>query len=170
MEHVFGYGSLTAARPPALRAATLRGYRRVWGTAMDNRRAIPGYKVYEDDAGRRPAVDVVFLDVVPDPRAAVNGALLAVDGAALAALDVRERQYERVDVTEHVDPAPGGTVWTYQGHAEARRRVREGSPVVARDYLEAVERAFAARGELEAFRAGTEPPAFPVADLRRVLL
>ena len=65
--YVFGYGSLVAL-PDAV-PARLRGYRRVWGVAMDNTVATPGYKVYENPEGARPAVAVAFLDLAEDPDA-----------------------------------------------------------------------------------------------------
>ena len=45
MARVFGYGSLVAdgAQP-----CELRGFRRFWGVAMDNRVDLPGYKHFED--------------------------------------------------------------------------------------------------------------------------
>jgi hypothetical protein len=45
-----------------------------------------------------------------------------VDAAALAALDHRERNYERTDVTAAVDGAPDGPVWTYAGRGDSRAR------------------------------------------------
>jgi gamma-glutamyl AIG2-like cyclotransferase len=121
--HVFGYASLVSA---AHRLVTLCGHRRVWGVAMDNRVAVPGYKVYERADGSRPAVDVAFLDLQPDPQAAITGGLLPVDADALAALDARERQYRRIDVTAAIDPAPPAEarVWTYVGRPPGRERVR----------------------------------------------
>ncbi|MGH2941528.1 MAG: gamma-glutamylcyclotransferase, partial [Solirubrobacteraceae bacterium] len=87
-QFVFGYGSLAAGRPG--RPARLERHRRVWGVAMDNRVAIPGYKSYLLRAdGSRPAVFVAFLDVVAQPGAATSGVLLAVDERALRALDER---------------------------------------------------------------------------------
>jgi Gamma-glutamyl cyclotransferase, AIG2-like len=173
--HVFGYASLVAL--PGARPATLRGHRRVWGVAMDNAVAVPGYKVYVSPDGARPAVAVAFLDLEADPAHDVDGALLAVDAAALAALDARERQYRRVDVTGAIaaDPPPAGPVWTFVGAAPGRARVAAGragtAPVVIqRAYADLVAAAFAARGDdaLARYRAGTEPPPFPVAELTRV--
>jgi hypothetical protein len=90
-------------------------------------------------------------------------------------LDTRERQYERVDVTANVDPAPDGPVWAYVGRAPGRARVaagRAGTAVVAiqRAYVELVEAAFAAHGDdaLARYRASTEAPPFPVLDLTRI--
>ena len=170
--HVFGYGSLVAL--PGVRRATLRGHRRVWGVAMDNAVAVPGYKVYESPDGARPPVAVAFLDLVADPACDVEGALLEVDAGALAALDARERQYERIAVTGAVEPAPpdGEPVWTFVGREPGRSRVRDGgrAVVIQRAYAELVEAAFAALGDdaLARYRASTEPSPFPVVELARV--
>jgi Gamma-glutamyl cyclotransferase, AIG2-like len=170
---VFGYASLVAA--PAAGRAVLRGHRRVWGVAMDNAIEVPGYKVYALPDGTRPPLAVAFLDLEAAHGAEVEGALLAVDAARLAALDTRERQYERLDVTALVDPAPDGPVWTYVGRAPGRARVAAGragtAPIaIQRSYVEVVETAFAALddGALARFRASTEPPPFPVLDLTRI--
>ena len=148
---LFGYGSLVV---PGAEPYTLPGYRRAWGVAMDNRVAIPGYKVYEDPAtGERPAVVVVFLDLVEDPASSVTGSL--IESPDLATLDRRERQYERVEVAD-------GVV-AYAGRAEGRERAargrREGIAVIQRSYFELVS---AACG------AGIPPPDLPLCDLRRV--
>lgn len=170
---IFGYASLVAA--PAVARATLRGHRRVWGVAMDNAVEIPGYKVYALPDGTRPPLAVAFLDLEEADGTEVEGALLSVDAAGLAALDARERQYERVDVTALVDPAPTGPVWTYIGRAPGRARVAAGragtAPIaIQRSYLELVEAAFAALGDaaLTRYRASTEDPPFPVLDLTRI--
>lgn len=171
---MFGYASLVAS---ARRLVTLRGHRRVWGVAMDNRVAVPGYKVYERPDGTRPVVAVAFLDLAAHPGTDVAGTLLAVGADELAALDARERQYRRIDVRAAIDPAPGGPVWAYVGREEGRARVREGRRagcgrpvVIQRSYLEVVERAFEALGAaaVAGYRATTEPPPFPVEALARV--
>jgi dephospho-CoA kinase len=171
--YIFGYASLVAA--PTVARAVLRDRRRVWGVAMDNAAEVPGYKVYALPDGTRPALAVAFLDLEEACGAEVEGALLAVDAAELAALDTRERQYERIDVTALVDPAPGGPVWAYVGRARGRARVaagRDGSARIAiqRAYAELVEAAFTALGDdaLTRYRASTEPPPFPVLDLTRI--
>jgi gamma-glutamylcyclotransferase (GGCT)/AIG2-like uncharacterized protein YtfP len=146
---VFAYGSLVA-RPDA-RPARLPGFRRTWGVAMDNTADLPGYKHYVDPTtGERPAVAVAFLDLVED------GALLAVAPEALSALDARERNYRRVDVSDRL--GAGTRVWTYVGREDSRARLRaalgHGTAVVQRAYLEL---------------AGVpEPPPCPVVDLLRV--
>ena len=109
------------------------------------------------------------------PSVEVDGALLAVDAAGLAALDVRERQYERLEVTDLVHPAPATPVWTYVGRAPGRNRVAAGradtAPIaIQRSYIELVEAAFAALGggALARYRLSTEPPPFLVLDLTRL--
>jgi hypothetical protein len=164
---VFGYGSLAAGSGG--RRARLRGHRRVWGVAMDNRVALPGYKIYrrrDDDSW--PDVFVAFLDIAEHAAATTEGVLFAIDDVALRALDERERNYVRFDATAHVDDAPG-TVWAYRGSDAGRERlrhaVRRGNAVVARAYLERVRATFATRG----IAADVEPRApLAVMDLERV--
>lgn len=176
--HVFGYGSLLelddpAAGPPST-PCTLLGWRRGWGAAMDNSLDLPGYKRYLDGHGARPAVFVAFLDITPRAGAAVNGLALPVDAEALAALDARERNYDRIEVGGELDRAFKGPVWAYVGSAAARARRRAGADqgrlVVVRSYHERVRGGFARLGgpALAQFEALTDPLPGPVLDLRRV--
>jgi dephospho-CoA kinase len=155
--------------------AELRGTRRVWGVAMDNTEHIPGYKHYRCRRnGRRPEVCVAFLDLEAAPGGAVNGVCLEVTPERLAALDRRERNYVRVDVTELLWPRPPGRTWAYVGRPESRarlRRARAGSrAVVSREYRERVLHGFAALGRdaLARFWRSSELGGLPVVDLIRV--
>jgi hypothetical protein len=138
---------------------------------MDNTVAVPGYKVYVAADGSRPDVCVAFLDVREQAGGWVNGTCVPVDAATLAALDERERNYVRVDVSGQVEPDLGPT-WVYAGRADSRGRYRAavaaGRCVVARPYLELVEHGFRALGGWDAFEASTEDHRPPLADLRRV--
>jgi hypothetical protein len=142
---------------------------------MDNRVVIPGYKVWIDPrTGERPAVHVAFLDLEEaEPGARVSGMLLEVPAAALPALDRRERNYVRRDVTDLAEPC-GSRIWAYLGRADARARCAEarraGTGVVAQAYADAVRAAFAARGPaaLAAYEASTAAPGLPVRDLERI--
>jgi hypothetical protein len=176
-QYVFGYGSLLTrdAEPiPELMPSRLRGHRRTWNVAMDNSRAIPGYKRYVDPVtGNPPAVFVVFLNIVADADSEVNGALFPVSDEKLAALDRRERNYERIDVTAHLAEA-AGPVWTYSGSTAGIERFeaakRAGAAVISRGYVDDVRRGFASLGadaaaELESL---TDPPPCPIVALRRV--
>jgi hypothetical protein len=159
-QYVFGYGSLTSrpGTPPTRQidpsgfVADLDGMCRTWGVAMDNRRDLPGYKYYTGPDGARPDVYVAFLDLRPADGAAVNGVCLPVDDTLLAALDRRERNYERVDVSDRVS-AVGARVWAYLGTAPARDRLRAGraagTAVIDAGYLRTVRAGFAALGAAE---------------------
>jgi hypothetical protein len=143
---------------------------------MDNSRDIPGYKYYVDAVtGERPAVFVAFVDLEPDPETDVNGVLFPVETDALSALDVRERNYERREVTELLSVAPAsGRAWAYFGRADARGRYErgraEGSLVVSRAYRDEVCEGFAELGpdEERRFAASTEAPDAPIRDLERI--
>jgi hypothetical protein len=180
-EFVFGYGSLAALADDALPSRTpraegfvcdLRGYRRQWGVAMDNRRDLPGYKHYTDERGERPAVFVCFLDIETDPRGSVNGLCVPVDGPRLAALDARERNYERVDVSAAVE-AGGARVWASVGARASRLRMRWAvaahRAVIDASYLGLVADGFAAlgAGELERCAPSLAPGLLPVVPLTR---
>jgi gamma-glutamylcyclotransferase (GGCT)/AIG2-like uncharacterized protein YtfP len=108
---------------------------------MDNRRTIPGYKFYVDPAtGERPAVFVTFVCIWPEPGASVEGVVFEVDEDGLAALDRRERNYDRRDVAAHVDG--DGPVWAYLASAAGRARFAAGrsagTAVVSEEYLASV--------------------------------
>jgi cation transport regulator ChaC len=156
---VFGYGSLVDALEAGGSSAELRGYRRRWQVAMDNTRDLPGYKHYLDpETGERPAVYVAYLDLAPRPGSSVKGVVFPVDAPGLAALDRRERNYERREVGDHLDPPAEGRLWAYFGTAAARERFERGqtagTAVVDRAYFERV-------------RDSPAPPV-PVVRLRRV--
>ena len=172
MPFILAYGSLARAAGAAL-PCRLLDHRRGFGVAMDNRRTIPGYKVYLDPlTGEQPPVYVAFLDIRPQPRARVNGLAFGVDPGQLPELDRRERQYERRDVTALVDADLDGTVWAYVGRPEARRRYEagraDGTTVVAGSYHRGVREGFRALGLLEAFERTTDPPEVPERELQRI--
>jgi dephospho-CoA kinase len=162
---------------PAGFVADLVGFRRGWGVAMDNRRDLPGYKYYTAADGSRPGVFVAFLDIQPSPEGAavVNGLCLPVGDAALEALDRRERNYERIDVSDRVatGAAAGFRIWTYAGSAAGRDRLRQGraagAAVIDANYVDDVEVAFASLGEAEqsSCSVSLDPGDLPVVPLRR---
>jgi hypothetical protein len=165
---VFGYGSLVAdcATERAV-PCTLTGFRRVWGVAADNLRTTPGYKMYLSRRdGSRPSVYIAFLDIDPAPGESVGGLAMPVDDDSLAALDLRERNYDRLDVTGAVEGV-AGRVWTYRGSRDGRARLQEGArrgiAVISRDYLEKVASGLEALGHPAAL-----PEGLPVRDLDRV--
>lgn len=184
-QFIFGYGSLAArpARPARRRErgfnpqgfiADLPGFARGWGVAMDNRRDLPGYKYYTGPGGDRPAVYVAFLDLreTEAPGQGTNGLCLPVQAHQLAQLDLRERNYARLDVSDRVD-AGGARVWAYVGSADGRERLaqglRTGAAVIDAGYLQTVQAAFGALGrrELQEAQASFDPGDIPVIELMR---
>ncbi len=172
-EYVFGYASLVRDTAAGA-AARLRGYRRAWGVATDNSNGIPGYKMYLSRRdGSRPPVFVAFLDLVESAGHEVNGVLRQVDQSELRVLDLRERNYDRVEVTERIHPCPG-RVWAYTGSAAGRERLRTARAakcaVISRDYAEKVHAGFRALGddEYRRFLDASDLAGLPVWDLERV--
>ena len=172
-QFVFGYGSLVAEHERG-HVATLRGHRRVWGVAMDNRRDLPGYKSYRLRAdGSRPQIFVAVLDIARDDAAVVAGICMPVGDDELRELDDRERNYDRVDVTDEVDGARG-RVWAYRGSQAGQARLREGiergCAAVSREYLTGVLAALAlfAPHEAAAMERSPGDAGLAVLDLQRV--
>ena len=169
-DHLFGYGSLLLEGAGSLE--TLSGHRRVWGVATDNVRHIPGYKMYLNRSdGSRPDVYVAFADIEPDPAGTVRGVVRPVSEGELDDLDRRERNYDRIDVTDLIAVDFGGPVWSYRGSEGGRERLRrgraEGRAVVSRDYVAKVHAGLTSLGgdELERFVAQSD---LPVWNLERV--
>lgn len=92
MRYVFGYGSLVNHRTHRYadtRAASLKGWRRVW----------------------RPTrlSEAAFLSARPAQGWSIRGLIAAVPVEDWAALDERESGYDRHDITAHLDhEIPGG--------------------------------------------------------------
>lgn len=172
---MFAYGSLVAAAGEEGVPAVLADHERWWGVAMDNADAVPGYKRYLDPAtGTAPDVAVAFVDVRPAPGAAVHGVVVPVDEAGLDALDGRERNYERRDVSDAVDAPVGGPVVAYVGSPEGRAR-RAGAAeaerlVVSARYREVVRAGLARLDPAAAARFDRCAPPCPVVELQRVEL
>lgn len=174
-DYVFGYASLAHDLLAETTVARLRGYRRAFGVAADNSVEIAGYKRYRvADDGSFPDVYVAFLDIVEDRATVVNGVLAAVAPAALADLDRRERNYDRIDVTAAIDSPPDGRVWAYRGSPEGRARFAAGAAgataVIQRSYLDRVDAGFRRLGaaEHELFLATSDLDGLPLLDLERV--
>jgi hypothetical protein len=173
--YVFGYASLVAVPEPGAIVGCLQGYRRRWGVAMNNWEGGEGVKHWLDrTTGERPRVRVAYLDVYEHAGAAVNGLALPVDADRLAALDAREVNYERIDVSAAFEPATPRRVYAYVGHDAARERCRQGEVdgniFVSRDYFASVRRAFAnlTPQALTEFDRTTDPLPFPERDLQLV--
>jgi len=181
--YVFGYGSLVTMREPlpscggaslAPVAGRLLEFQRFWGVAMNNWEAAPAKKHYVDPASRlTPRIRVAFLDVEAAQGRTVNGLAVPVDAARLAAMDLREVNYSRIDVSSQFEPSLDQPVFVYRGTVPARERCRvpphDPELVVSQDYLDAVRLGFDTLGSgcLDEFDQSTPPCPFP---LRRLSL
>jgi hypothetical protein len=181
--YVFAYGSLAelsiplaidgVAHAPVL--GRLHGHRRLWGVAMNNWEEFPARKHFLDpETGRPPRVRVAFLDLEEEAGETVNGVAIPVDCERLAALDLRERRYQRVEA-EAFEPTLDRPVHVYVGREDARERARPAAAdapiVISEEYLARVRRAFDSLGPgaLAEFDRTTEPPPFPLRALERIL-
>jgi hypothetical protein len=141
---------------------------------MDNDVDLPGYKSYRLGVdGSRPQIHVAFVDVEPDPFNAVTGICMPVDAHRLRALDDRERNYRRIDVTDSVVGARG-RVWVYRGSVAGRGRLRDGlargRAAISREYLDEVLAGIAsiAPHEVSAVQRAVGDAGLTVLDLVRV--
>jgi hypothetical protein len=174
-DYVFGYASLVALEDVEAVPGRLHGFRRFWGAAMNNWEGGEEVKHWLDRAtGERPRIRVAYLDIYEHSGSVVNGLALSVDAERLAALDRREINYERVDVSAAFEPPISGRVFTYIGLDAARERCRRGAAAgdvfVSRDYVVGVRSAFErlAPGALPEFDHTTDPLPFPERDLRMI--
>lgn len=182
---VLGLGSLVDPDDPLVRRMAVEGravmgavdgMRRTWAAGLDNGAAEHDGKHHLDAAGSRPDVVVAALSADEDAGTAMNVLALPVDAEGLARTDARERGYERVEVGARFRTDGGahldGPVWIYTASAATRALTSDaaaaGRAVVSAAYVARVEAAFRARGSetLASYRASTDEPPFPQADLR----
>jgi len=178
---VFGYGSLvdpeslgrTLGRQVTpgvdFLAAELTGWGRRWnygvGHVVGTWRRADGTLI--DDGV------IVALGVVAAPHETINGIVARVSGVEIAALDQRERDYDRVDVTASVTVRteafePEARIVTYVPRPSAIERYEtardDGRAGIRSTYWGLVDAAFAVWGadQLERYRSTTPPPDVPV--------
>lgn len=187
MKHyIFGYGSLVnqealhqyldrECSTDAFTLCQLKGYRRCWNVAMDNRIDLPSYKYYLDAAtGERPEVFVTFLNIRPARQGLLTGALFEVSMDELLIIDQRERNYHRVVVTHQIDCQVSGAVWAYIGTPEAERRYQQGlasrTACIAEEYYHFVRECFYCHGDTigQSYHEATDLPEVPLRKLVRM--
>lgn len=145
---LFGYGSIVAAESArktlqrelpddAMSVARLRGYIRVWNYV--------DFVQFEDDPPGT-STPVVFLNVEKDPDAFCNGVLLQVSQEELVRFDQRERLYDRVEITDCVDPAAASSP-SYVYAATGSATVIPPNAVIPQRYEELVIAAAMSRGK-----------------------
>ncbi|MGI9019574.1 MAG: gamma-glutamylcyclotransferase family protein [Solirubrobacterales bacterium] len=169
---VFGYGSLAspasaelslgrAVEPAAV--VRLRGWRRRWTVFRDN---LASEKTFALADGTVPPY-VVGLSIERDPGCeGANGVLIEIGEAEADRLDLREMRYRRIEAVDDVVATPGtaepafDSVIAYEAKPEHHAPTAPPGAIVIARYVRTVEAAFAdlGPGELERFRATTDPP------------
>jgi hypothetical protein len=184
---LFAYGSLaspasaalTLGRPVEIAAlARLRGWRRRWSVCRDN---LATEKTFAPAGGGEPYRWCLGLNIErtedsvaergPDAvtHAAPNGALIEVSEAELDRIDLRELRFDRIEVTGAVvagNRPDFAAVFAWTAKPRHYRPTPPDGAVIIATYHAAVERAFAelGNGQLDLFRATTEPPPVALAD------
>ena len=183
---VFGFGSLVEVAALAdylgrgrfaaddFQPCRLLEYRRAWNIARDNADDIPGLDHFVHGAtGARVDGFIVSVNVRPAPGRWVNGIAFRAAAAEIAILNKRESNYDRIDVTKLIEPAPGGRVWVYRGKVAAEARyaqgVAAGTAMINSAYHTVVYLAFESHGAdfLADYLVSTDPPEVPLRPLRR---
>lgn len=186
---IFGYGSLvnpvsfgaTVKRDMTLGVdvmpATLAGFGRRWNYGV-------GHLVGLGSEEPHATYTMVALGIVSAPVESATGVIGWVDTDRLADLDDREREYDRVDVTDaitidmdhpvvHRSDLPTGPVETYVPRPVAIERYEtardEGVAAIEQRYWDLVAGAFAALGpdDHAHYYATTPTPDVPILHLRR---
>jgi hypothetical protein len=179
---VFGYGSLVSRisiaatlgrEAPAPIPARLKGWQRRWSIYRVN---TAHEKVFERVDGE-PFEHVVGLNIERAPDAPEsewpNGALIELTEAELERLDLRERRYDRVEVTGDVAAADVGfdRIFAFTAKREHFAVKTPPDAIIIASYVRACEAAF---NELGAdawarFKATTGDFPVPVVDARLVV-
>jgi hypothetical protein len=110
---------------PHIEPLTVSGWRRTWNCLSA--------KTFQDTTGRR--VRRVVLGLEPEQAEQTRGVLLQLDEDDMAKIRARERAYDEVDITAHVERPPGRVV-TFVPRSDRNRHL------VAADLPLVVERAY----------------------------
>jgi cation transport regulator ChaC len=183
---VFGYGSLVSpesfghtlsrvlTRGVDVHPAAVVGFGRRWNYGV-----MTTIGESDEPDGTRRSWTVVALGITASEHETVNGVVAWVTDDELDALDRRERNYDRVDVSDRItvavdrSPVDRGPVVTYVPRAEPiewYEAARDhGTAAVERRYWDLVDAAFTELGpdEHRRYHATTPPPDVPIVAMRR---
>ena len=158
--YLFGYGSLVSRRSTEQTLgrrltdgdgpirARLRGYRRSW-SAGSNRESHPERTFVQAD-GTEFVGTVAVLGIDEAPEASCLGAVVRIRPADVAAMLVRERNYQLIDVSDRVcwpGKPDACSVHTFRPSEASRARLTRADLVVINEnYARLVDEAFRALG------------------------
>jgi len=182
--YVFGYGSLVHLEklrsflgrpeldPSTYHYCSLEGYKRTWNVAMHNLTDIPGYKCYLDpESSDRPDLHVTFLNICEASDSSLNGIAFQVSEVEFERICVRERNYDPIDVSNHLDTELPLSTVAFIAKPEAielhATGCSAGTSVICAEYHQTVEESFRSLGPeaWSTYQKSTEPIQIPIQNL-----
>jgi hypothetical protein len=166
--YIFGYGSLIIPESVTkslgrhidkedISLVEVNDFTRLWRLVVQ---VIVNY-----DGNERP-VNAVFLDIQKLPGKIINGSLIEVSEEDLNNLDIREKQYDRIDITESVTSRLQGQyrIFTYTGKPEFHVKHYD-NPMILKQYLNVLD-GIGEWGDnfYQRFTSTTEPNNYPIID------
>jgi cation transport regulator ChaC len=184
---VFGYGSLvsTESIESTLRRgidrstfeyAQLRGWKRAWNVGSD-KQSHPERTFRLEDGSEFDGLTVVLGIERSGSGHRCDGSVFCVTRQDLNLLDVRERNYERIEVTDLISWAgkpDNRVVYTYCPRAVAVAKIDDAKashrPInVRKGYKELVETAFDQIGRLDSYRRTTPGIPFKIQEMDSIV-
>lgn len=165
--YIFAYGSLINLESAAKTLGRIvndnevltvdaKNYLRLWRLVA---------QVIVNECRDKP-VNAVFLDIADQGGEELNGILIEVTRNELEKLDIREKYYRRIDITEYIHPpVQDGRVFVYQGKPEFFVE-NFTNPVVLTQYLNIIDKGIRHWGKefSDRFEATTQPHGFAMID------
>jgi cation transport regulator ChaC len=162
---IFGYGSIMLPSSAAqtlgrelkesdVLPAQLENFKRVWNLAAP--------VILQETPPCE--VSAVFLNIERCPASFCNGILLKVSEQELASFDLREKQYDRIEVTDSIVTSVQGTIFAYIGKKEHTNPGK--NSIVLGKYIEMIESALEYWGAefKKQYNASTEKISFSIAN------
>jgi hypothetical protein len=141
--YIFGYGSLIVPESATktlgrkiydkdVLLGDIKDYSRLWNLVV---------QVILHNQQSDNIVNAVFLNIQKHQGKVINGALLQVTENELIKLDIREKQYQRIDITNNVLTYLSGesVIFTYVGKSEFLVN-NYTKPRILKEYLNVIER------------------------------
>lgn len=155
-QYIFGYGSLVSPedvfrtlgrRVELIYPVQLRGWVRDWGVVVDITKTHRTFDLNEDCPTHIAALNIRRPEPGERPTDP-NGVLFEVTDDDLAKIDIRERCYERMDVTGDIADGPeDAIIYAYSGlEAHLLIRGEDLEVVIPKPYQDIVVRGFTALG------------------------
>ena len=184
---VFGYGSLVSPESiestlrrgidrSTVEYARLRGWKRSWNVGSD-KRSHPERTFRLADGSEFDGVTVVLGIERSASGDGCDGSVFRVTRQDLDLLDVRERNYERIEVTDVISWAgkpDSCVVYTYRPSAVAVAKIDDARarhrPInVRKRYRDLVETAFDQIGRLHSYRLTTPRIPFKIQEMKSIV-